>query len=178
METKKEKINLHTERMIGFGSYTKDGYDVNYLYGLNDLCEKYVKDDFIVLELGSNNGVSTELFSFFAKKVVSVDMVKTAIMKERLSKISNIEFNHMSFSNFLEIDKNNKYDLIYIDGAHDYNSVKHDIVSFLPKVKKGGYISGHDYNSADYGVIKAVNELFQIDEVEIFNDSSWLVKIK
>jgi hypothetical protein len=93
------------------------------LFGLNDLCEKYVKKNFIVLELGSNDGISSSLFSFFAEKVVSVDIVKTNSMSNILSENSNIVFYNMSFKNFLEIDGNNMYDLIYIDGDHDFESV-------------------------------------------------------
>ncbi len=32
----------------------------------------------------------------------------------------------------------------YIDGAHDYKSVKADIAAWLPKVRKGGILAGHD----------------------------------
>jgi 23S rRNA U2552 (ribose-2'-O)-methylase RlmE/FtsJ len=174
----KEKIDLKTERMKGYGPYLIDGYEVNYLYGLNDLCEKYVKKDFTILELGSNNGISTTLFSHFAKKVIAVDINKTLDMELLILNSYNIDFNHMSFSQFIEIDGKNKYDLVYIDGAHDYNNVKKDILNFLPKVKIGGYITGHDYNTADYGVIQAVNEIFPLDNIETFSDSSWLVKIK
>lgn len=46
---------------------------------------------------------------------------------------------------------------VFIDAAHDYDSVKADILAWLPKVKKGGILSGHDYNYPD--VKKAVDEL-------------------
>lgn len=173
----KKKIELKTERMLGFGPYLVDGFEVNYLYGLNDLCEKYIKDSHDVLELGSNRGISTSLFTHFAKNVTAVDLNLTEEMTHLLSQTPNLKFHHMPFSNFLELDKDNQYDLIYIDGAHDYNNVKNDIINFLPKVKKGGYLSGHDYNSADYGVIQAVNEFFPQNKVEIFSDSSWIIKI-
>lgn len=36
-------------------------------------------------------------------------------------------------------------DFIYLDAAHDYKSVKEDIEAWVPKVRIGGAISGHDY---------------------------------
>jgi len=174
----KNKINLETERMKGFGPYLVDDLKVNYLFGLNDLCEKYVKKNFIVLELGSNDGISSSLFSYFAEKVVSVDIVKTNSMSNILSENSNIVFYNMSFKNFLEIDGNNMYDLIYIDGDHDFESVSGDIELFKNKVKIGGFLCGHDLNLKTPGVKLAVEKHFPNKEIFLFSDSSWLVKIQ
>ena len=49
-------------------------------------------------------------------------------------------------------------DFIFIDANHSYEFVKADIGAWLPKLKKGGYIGGHDYDWA--GVKKAVDEFF------------------
>jgi hypothetical protein len=42
--------------------------------------------------------------------------------------------------------ENESLDFVFIDGAHDYQSVKEDIEHWFPKVKRGGYIAGDDYN--------------------------------
>ena len=56
--------------------------------------------------------------------------------------------------------KDDSVDFVMIDGAHDYDSVKSDIDSWLPKVRKGGLIAGDDYSKSWPGVIKAVDEKF------------------
>lgn len=174
----KNKIPLNTERMKGFGPYVVDSFEVNYLYGLNELCEKYVKKDFTILELGSNDGVSASLFSYFADRVICVDLKKTKDMDIVISENKNIVFHKTSFENFLSNDYDNKYDLIYIDGGHDFKNINKDIELFKNKVKKGGYISGHDFNSETNDVGLAVKNHFPNEEIMIFSDSSWLVKIK
>ncbi len=48
-------------------------------------------------------------------------------------------------------------DMLFIDGAHDYESVLADINKFSWSVKNGGIISGHDYTPDFPGVVKAVD---------------------
>ena len=56
---------------------------------------------------------------------------------------------------------NNSIDFLFIDGDHRYEGIKTDIYNWFPKVKLGGIISGHDYEtSATCGVKKAVDEYF------------------
>ena len=62
-----------------------------------------------------------------------------------------------------EMMENESLDFVFLDAQHDYQSVKRDIACWLPKVKKGGLMSGHDYDpnpERNYGVIPAVNEKF------------------
>ena len=67
---------------------------------------------------------------------------------------------------------------VYIDGNHTYDFVKEDIIHWLPKVKKGGYIGGHDIDNPEWpGVRQAVNEMFGEDSIKIYRlgwSDSWL----
>lgn len=62
-------------------------------------------------------------------------------------------------------------DFCFIDGSHEYEDVKADILAYLPKVKKGGILSGHDYDRIWSGVIQAVDEV--LGKVEVLN-GSWI----
>jgi hypothetical protein len=67
-------------------------------------------------------------------------------------------------------------DLIFIDASHDYQSVLNDIILWLPKVRKGGFICGHDYGHLKFpGVKKAVDEVFA--NVSTAPDFVWVVKL-
>jgi hypothetical protein len=63
---------------------------------------------------------------------------------------------------------------VYIDGNHQYESVKSDILLYSDKIKDGGYITGHDYWKKS--VKMAVNELLG-EPLTVFSDHSWIFKI-
>lgn len=58
-----------------------------------------------------------------------------------------------------------QFDSIFIDGDHSFEAVKSDIESWLPLIRPGGLIAGHDFWAAHPGVMDAVNEL--IDDFEV-----------
>ena len=55
----------------------------------------------------------------------------------------------------------NCLDFVFIDASHDYQSVVQDIQAWLPKVKPGGILAGHDYTAAFPGVVEAVDGTFR-----------------
>lgn len=60
---------------------------------------------------------------------------------------------------FAEILPSAFFDMIFIDGAHDYESVRADMLLAFRCLKPGGLLSGHDFHSMGVGVKKAVNEM-------------------
>jgi len=64
-------------------------------------------------------------------------------------------------------------DFIFIDGSHEYEDVRDDIIHWFPKLKKSGVIAGHDCNQVWPGVERAVSEYFT--KYEVIN-GLWIVK--
>jgi len=70
------------------------------------------------------------------------------------------------------------FDLVYLDARHDCKSVDEDISLWLPKVKPGGFLAGHDYGGKWPGVKKAVDSWFDEDSVRVWEiDEIWMVEI-
>ncbi len=71
-------------------------------------------------------------------------------------------------------------DLVFIDANHEYTHVKQDILSWLPKVRPGGVLAGHDYAPEIpmfSGVKQAVDEIFG-NKIMLGKDRLWIHKRK
>jgi predicted O-methyltransferase YrrM len=191
MKNKEEKIEelLLTPRM--FYSDFKPRY--NQLKGLKMLIDKFIDDNMTMVEIGSFAGVSSELFSLHCKKIYCVDLWDPywEITDKQKVEFAEYSFDKMSknYNNIVKIKNSsveaakqfddNSLDFVYIDAAHDYESVRQDILTWLPKVKKGGYIGGHDFRfDENIGVYEAVNDIFCYDYmITSFPDSSFVVEV-
>jgi hypothetical protein len=72
-------------------------------------------------------------------------------------------------------------DFVFIDADHSYDGCKSDIAAWLPKVKAGGWLCGHDYRNTECpfpGVERAVDEFaakrFALETGENF---TWFIRI-
>ena len=94
----------------------------------------------------------------------------------KLSNMDNVEMVRKTSAEAVTMFEDGALDFVYIDAAHDYDNVIHDISVWSEKVRSGGIVSGHDYSNQEPGVIKAVNEYADangIDKVYILACKSW-----
>lgn len=100
---------------------------------------------------------------------------------------SEWELNTRHFKDIIKLHESYSYEIannfidgtinfIYIDGEHSYEAVKRDIELYLPKIKNGGIIAGHDYHENWPGVIKAVEEVLGTPN-HVHRDSTWVHKV-
>ncbi len=67
--------------------------------------------------------------------------------------------------------------MVFIDGDHSKRAVVADIEAWLPKVREGGWISGHDWNS-HAGVKAAVAAVFgSKNHMVLDSPSVWAVRV-
>lgn len=166
-------------------------HDENKLKELSTLCNGDM------LEIGCWTGHSTSILANRAKeieaKVIVVDNFRgnegTPLHEfaenNSVYKIFNENMIALGFDKHIKLFNmdsdqahifinDNSVELLFIDAGHVYEDVKNDLINYIPKVKKGGIICGHDYesdtfdeahinedyvNGKHHGVIKAVNEV-------------------
>jgi len=175
--------------------------------GLVDLCE-YILDSGLahtltMYEVGSFAGESAEIFSKYFQTVHCVDPWTSdpnicgliaacpfncedvqRSFDERAAKCGNL-VKHVGYSiDVAKTVEDGSLDFVYIDGLHDYGSVKQDIAAWWPKVKVGGFIGGHDYHDvkmkSDFQVKMAVQAFLSehdiTTEFHLFADTSWVIR--
>ena len=191
MKTNRARINeiLREPRMFE-NEWTSFGR-VNSLIGLKMLIDDHVNDASTIVEIGSFAGKSSELFALHCGHIFCGDVWEGywEIDGDTLGRAEQ-EFDKMSsrYKNISKIKKNSSdaslefeeetLDLVYIDGAHDYENTVNDIVKWYPKLKRGGILAGHDYRyDPQIKVYEAVNEIFGNDhKIETYPDSSWTIR--
>jgi predicted O-methyltransferase YrrM len=139
-----------------------------------------------IVEVGAWKGASTSYLAVEAQhKKMRIDVVDTWVGSEEHKEILEVTTNCL-FGAFIDnlrplinlinpiradsVSASKMYadeslDAVFIDADHRYESVKKDIISWMPKVKKGGILAGHDYIRTHNGVIQAVDELIQSPEI-------------
>jgi predicted O-methyltransferase YrrM len=164
--------------------YLKKGLQATCNY-VNSLVE--VKK---VCEIGTYRGESTTIFlnefktleeyvgvdpysiDFNSDDLFTPELVKQ-IENEFLEKIKDYPSAKLLKKSSVDASKDfpdQYFDFIYIDGCHQEASVISDINSWLPKVKKGGFISFHDIDNNQ--VQSAISKFFSINTGHITEDQS------
>ena len=89
----------------------------------------------------------------------------------------NIHIIALPSSEAISTLEDNSYDLIFIDGDHNYQPCYNDISDSILKLSIGGVLCGHDYNNLPE-VTKAVNDYFSNTNfnVEYHKEYIWCVR--
>lgn len=158
-------INGSVKTMVELGSYQGESTaifasnmsNLEILYAVDPWVNGYAPGD--ICSDGYPMSIVESNFDHRVKKYPTVKKVKT-MSQDFVVKIPDASL-----------------DFVYVDANHSYESCLADIKAWLPKVKQGGYIGGHDYLSACFiGVVNAVNEVFGKPDL-LFDDTSWLKKL-
>jgi predicted O-methyltransferase YrrM len=185
MDTNNRRQYLETAyRMFGLKD---DENGVNRTQGLFMLCNDIIKPDFTIAEIGSYAGVSSEVLALHCKKLYCIDTWEDwnhdgiifqamDLFDNMMSYYSHIDKLHMKGNEASNMFPDEHFDLVYIDASHWYDDVTNDINTWLPKIKSGGYLAGHDYIEG-IDVLYAVNNYFgKTHSITRYPDSSWVIK--
>lgn len=169
---------LHIGRMYG-----ENPHPGNYLKGLLDMIIQKVDSEMVVCEVGSFRGISSELFCLHVKTLFCIDYWTPYSWEYNENNIfdAETEFDIMrqNYSNIIKMKSKSVdaskcfpsgfFDMVYIDADHAEQSFREDMEAWIPKVKVGGIISGHDYGFVgDY-----VTDFSGGRKPDVFEDGSW-----
>jgi len=77
--------------------------------------------------------------------------------------------------------ENLSVDFVFVDADHSYEGCKADIDAYWPKIKHGGWLSGHDYdrpNRPKFGVKRAADAFAAAvgSKVETGRNTTWFIR--
>lgn len=95
-----------------------------------------------------------------------------------LNKYKNAYFIHTTSETASLIFFADELDFVYIDGNHSYDFVTQDMNLWFPKIKKNGVIGGHDYDSSQPSVVKAVDDWVKKNKQKLYfyGNDWWIIK--
>lgn len=161
-----EEVSLKSQSIIGWTSMDEAA--------LLFKCVQKTPKDAVLVELGTAYGRTTAVMALADRKVITIDNYTDPIQTlEKQEETKNqeilrtlpIEFITGESTEIAKTFQDESIDLIFIDADHKYESVKADIDSWLPRVKKGGMVLFHDYDSWP-GVTQAVDEAIKQEKLE------------
>jgi hypothetical protein len=150
--------------------------------------------NFTMVEIGCYAGESTLLFAQFAGKVYAVDPWLNGYDKEDLSSsafkmdiveesfdkrttgCTNIRKLKMTDETAEGWFKGEQVDFVYYDAIHKLGPCRDALLRWLPHVKDGGYIGGHDFCGFWGEVVDAVLESVGLPQIRT-KDGSWAKKV-
>lgn len=168
-----ERIAVKGKNLIGAEIGVYKGEHAESLLRYLDIKRLYLIDPF---EEYKENGIVGGNFN--GKEYKSVEEVKLIAHNNiKSNKVIWIEKKSQDC-----IDEIPKLDFIYIDGSHDYESVKRDIENYYPKIKEGGVMGGHDICNCDCKELEEVSKAvieFAVNNNLILHISDpdwWIIK--
>lgn len=183
---------LVTTERSGLGKWGRQSME-----GFFQFCSylrKNLPDNFTMVEVGSYAGESTLGFCYIAGQVIAIDpwingydpddlsanilpmkIVEESFIK-RTSICTNLSFHKTTSEEAAKDITDHSLDFVYIDAIHRIGPCKEDLQRWIPKIKVGGMIGGHDFCGYWGEVVDAVLEIVGLPDVR-FKDGSWAKRI-
>jgi glycosyltransferase involved in cell wall biosynthesis len=136
---------------------------------------KITATDKVCMEIGSYKGKSSSYIASSAKSLHCIDTfqaegdgqtqrgVSTTLddFKKNTARFDNITPIIGKSGDVVHLFVADQFDMMFIDGMHDFDSVSADILSYWDKLKVGGDMMFHDYDQKNWpGVVSAIQKYF------------------
>ena len=138
--------------------------DFKYI-GLDLFVENKENENEVIPNNTFNNPLKRIYFKYIKKQnPYSLESVKD-LLKKFETNIHLIQGNSNKVLKKLDMSK---IDYVFLDGGHEYNTVKNDLDNCVEVIKKGGTVLCDDYNLGSApGVKRAIDEFVQKNQLSI-----------
>ena len=126
----------------------------------SELVKSFKSDGLSIAEIGVFIGNTTMNYAPYVKqkggKIYLIDIFEQTtrqMVEYNLRKVNAFDVCKIIVGKSQDVADeipNNSLDICFIDGSHNYSDVKKDIELYLPKVKTGGILCGHDFDGKKY----------------------------
>jgi len=158
-------INSHKRpiRIGEVGCYTGKSTAVFADFVKRDMGSHYAIDWFRGSE---GTGLKNSIYGFDLFMIFIINMREMGLD-------DSVNLMYMDSESANNLIKDEYFDLFFIDADHRYNGIKKDIDIWLPKIRKGGVICGHDHevqwNNLTEDEKKYANENLDLDLIQYRN---------
>ena len=172
-EVRKEKPKIFLEIGVFHGVTARNICELLYRTHKNDF--KYIGLDlFLENEENKNEVIPNNTFNNPLKKIYfkyikkqnpySLEAVRD-LLKKFEKNVHLIQGNSNKVLNKMDMSK---IDYVFLDGGHEYNTVKNDLDNCIEVIKKGGTVLCDDYNLGSApGVKEAIDEFVNKNQLNI-----------
>jgi len=172
-EVRKEKPNIFLEIGVFHGVTARNICELLYQTHKNDF--KYIGLDLFEEsednknEVIPNNTFNNPLKRIYFKYIKKQNPYSLEAVRDLLKKFEkNIHLIQGNSNKVLKKIDMSKIDYVFLDGGHEYNTVKNDLDNCIEVVKKGGTVLCDDYNLGSApGVKRAIDEFVEKNQLNI-----------
>ena len=172
-EVSKEKPKIFLEIGVFHGVTARNICELLYQTHKNDF--KYIGLDLFEEteenknEVIPNNTFNNPLKRIYFKYIKKQNPYSLEAVRDLLKKFEkNIHLIQGNSNKVLKKIDMSKIDYVFLDGGHEYNTVKNDLDNCIEVVKKGGTVLCDDYNLGSApGVKRAIDEFVEKNQLNI-----------
>ena len=172
-EVRKEKPKIFLEIGVFHGVTARNICELLYQTHKNDFkyigLDLFAENDENKNEVIPNNTFNNPLKRIYFKYIKKQNPYSLEAVRDLLKKFEkNVHLIQGNSNKVLKKIDMSKIDYVFLDGGHEYNTVKDDLDNCIEVIKKGGSVLCDDYNLGSApGVKRAIDEFVKKNQLNV-----------
>ena len=172
-EVRKEQPKIFLEIGVFHGVTARNICELLYQTHKNDFkyigLDLFAENDENKNEVIPNNTFNNPLKRIYFKYIKKQNPYSLEAVKDLLKKFeNNVHLIQGNSNNVLKKIDMGKIDYVFLDGGHEYNTVKNDLDNCIEVIKKGGTVLCDDYNLGSApGVKRAIDDFVKKNQLNV-----------